>query len=121
MVAKFAIHRLNTKVGASTNTFDFWFLAPPDAYTGIATECGITKINETDIGNLMPLCKVEALLKSKASVRRKLRIKVGTKFKYKSVVVAASKVATFDDDILGKTVGGGTVETVVTPLNASYS
>ena len=119
-MAKFVRYRLTSKVGASTQAYDFWFLAPPGSYAGIATDAGVTEINDTDIGNVMPLCKVEALLKSSAALRRKLRIKVGTRYKYKSVIVAADKAEAFNAGVLNKTVAGGNVESVVNPLNASF-
>lgn len=122
-MAKFTRFRLSSKVGASTQAYDFFFLAPVGTYTGLApADCGITAVpaEAANIGHIMPLCKTEALLHSAAAVRRKLRIKIGTKYKYKSVVIAQDKADTFNQAILGKTVAGGEVESVVTPLSASY-
>lgn len=123
-MAKFARFRLTGKVGNSTTAYDFFFLAPVGTYEGLAAaDCGVAAVpaDPANIGNIMPLCKTEALLQSAAAVRRKLRIKVGTRYKYKSVVVAQEKADAFNQAVLGKTVAGGTVESVVTPLSASYS
>lgn len=123
-MAKFTRFRLTGKVGTSTQAYDFYFLAPVGTYDGLtAADCGVTPVpnDPANIGNIMPLCKTEALLQSAAAVRRKLRIKVGTRYKYKSVVVAQEKADAFSQAVLGKTIAGGNVETVVTPLSASYS
>ncbi|MGL6343365.1 MAG: hypothetical protein ACRC80_30025 [Waterburya sp.] len=104
--------------------YDFYFLAPVDTYNGLtAADCGVTAVpnDPANIGNIMPLCKTEALLQSAAAARRKLRIKVGTRYKYKSLIVAQEKADTFNQAVLGKDIAGGKVETVVTPLSASYS
>ena len=118
---KFVVHRLNSKINNSANTYDFWFLAPPGSYQGISTECGVVEINEGDVGNYAPLCKVEELLKSSVAVRRKLRVRqAGGKAKYKDVVVSADKAAAFDGAVVGSVTNLGTVEAVVEPLRATF-
>ena len=121
-MARFVRHRVTGKVNNSTNNYDFWFLAPPDGYAGINTACGVTQISDTDVGNYMPLCKVEELLKSAAAVRRKLLLtKANAPSKYKTVVVATEKAAGFETDVVGKAVGDGyAVARVVESLDATY-
>lgn len=121
-MARFVRHRVTGKVNNSTNNYDFWFLAPPDGYAGINTACGVTQISDTDVGNYMPLCKVEELLKSAAAVRRKLRLtKDNAPTKYKQVVVAADNAATFETAVLDASVEDGyKVAGVVESLDATF-
>ncbi|NJO98671.1 MAG: hypothetical protein HC764_23935 [Pleurocapsa sp. CRU_1_2] len=122
-MAKFVRFRLSGKVGSSTAAYDFFFQAPPDSYAQLpAAESGVTEVpaDAGNIGHVMPLVKTEALLRSAAAARFKLRIKVGTKTKIKSVIVAQEKADTFKEWAMGKTVAGGTVVSVSTPLSASY-
>lgn len=59
---RFVRHRITSKIGESTESYDYIFLAPPGSYTGIAGAAisGVTEITtDTDIANQMPLVKVE--------------------------------------------------------------
>ena len=121
---RFALHRITGKIGASTAAYDFYFLAPPGSYTGIAgaTLTGVTEVtSDDDIGHIMPLCKVEELLKSAAAVRRKLRVKeAGKKATYKTIVVATEKANGFEEAAINKVTDKGKVEAVVESLDAIY-
>lgn len=121
-MAQFVRHRITAPAGESGNSYDFWFLAPQGAYQGIGASCGVAEItSDTDVGNQMPITKVEELLKSVIAVRRKLRVDAGGgRTKYKDVVVATNKAAGFETDVVGKTTNLGTVTGVVEPLSATF-
>lgn len=121
-MARFVLHRITGKIGGSTQAYDYYFLAPPGSYTGIAAACGVAEITKADdIGYSMPLVKVEALLKSAAAVRRKLRVTAsGGRTKYKTVIVAQEKAATFETAVRGKDTDKGKVAGVIESLDATF-
>ena len=122
---RFAIHRIAGTVPNSTTEYDFFFLAPPGSYDGISGKdlSGVTEVTSPDdVGRNLPITKVEALLRSSLATRRKLRIETpaGQPPKYKTVIVAQSKVANFETAVIGKTSDKGKVLGVVESLDAIY-
>ena len=121
---RFVRHRITSKIGNSTGTYDYVFLAPPGSYDGIegAAITGVVEItNSDDITNQMPLVKVEELLQSAVAVRRKLRVKdAAGKSRYKDVVVAQDIAGEFETNVQGKPTDKGVVQGVVEPLRATF-
>lgn len=118
MVAKFKKHRVTYTIG--TTPYNFYFLAPPDHYTGIEADAGITPVDSAANDAAMPICKLEDLLQSPVMVRRTVRYLVGTKTKYAKVAIAASKSGTFDGEAVEKSYKGGKIKAVVEPLDATF-
>ncbi|MBW4533655.1 MAG: hypothetical protein KME09_06920 [Pleurocapsa minor HA4230-MV1] len=118
MVARFKKFKLTATIDGQT--YETYFLAPPDHYAGIATDAGVEAVDPDTIEINMPVTKVEEILKSPLGTRKRVKVKVGTKHKVVNVVVSASKTLTFDDDVLGTTYKGGEIDGISEPRTASF-
>ena len=111
MPAKFAKHLLNYTDGP--DTYSFFFLAPPNHYTGIEAACGVSKLpDESDLLD-MPVTKTEELTISPIATRKTLRVKEANKLKYVDIVVASTAAITVTKELVGKAYKGGTIERVL--------
>lgn len=119
MTNKFQKYGLDYSDG--TNTFTFFFLAPPDQYDGIDVECGVTKIEEENDLADMPNTKVEEILLSPVGTRKRLKVGITNgKTKYVNIVISSNKIVGLDDTLKGKNYKGGTIERVLDPRSASF-
>lgn len=112
-------------------TKDYYFQAPENHYVNgavTAANTGVVLATDDEV-RLMPLIKVEALLKSSVATRRRLSIRIGTgpTAKRRSVdfVIASNKVDEFETLNAGAytTFNGqaATILGVVEPLRATFS
>jgi hypothetical protein len=119
MVARFKKFKLEATVDGKL--YETYFLAPPDHYTGIATDAGVEEADTGTIEINMPVTKVEEILKSPLGTRKKVKVKLASgKHKTVAVLVSASKALTFEDSALGNTYKGGTIDGIIDPRSASY-
>lgn len=112
-------YRLDTVAGADNLTF--FFRAPDEHYQGaIAAACGVTQLADNDPLADMPLTKTEELTGSPVAVRKTLRLNAGNGVKkYSSIVVAADKAPTIDQDLVGVRHKLGVIERVLDPRKAT--
>ena len=113
-MARFAKYQLDYGVeGAATYTF--FFLAPPDHYTGIETETGISKVTEESGLLDMPVTKTGELSISPVASRKTLRVNneaSGTN-KYVDILINAAKANTAQNTLVGKNYKGGLIKRVL--------
>ena len=103
-----------------TNTYSFFFLAPPDHYEGIEVETGVTKLPENSELQDMPVTNTDELALSPVASRKSLRSRQSNgKNKYHSILVSTTKLSTVDSDLTGKLYKGGTITRVMDSRKAT--
>lgn len=113
-MARFQKHELSF-TDTDGAAYSFFFLAPPDHYTGIETATGVEPIPDGDKRLDMPITKVEELMISPVAYKKVLRVFNSTtnKSKYVDILVEANKVLSVQTDLVGKTYKGGTIQRVL--------
>lgn len=118
-MAKFLVkHKVSFGTGANARTF--YFVAPPDHYTGIAAAAGITKVPDNDDEQKFPVCTLGELLLSPVMTRRVIKYTKAGRTRYAKVAIASTKAATFENDLGTGAYKGGQITGVHEPLDATF-
>lgn len=118
-MAKFLVkHKVSFGAGPASKTF--YFMAPPEHYTGIAAQAGVTKVPDNDDEQNMPVCTLGELLLSPVMTRRVIKYKKAGRSHYAKVAIASTKAATFENDLGTGAYKGGTITGVHEPLDATF-
>lgn len=82
----------------------------PDIYGSIATIVGVTKL--TGDTKLSVLCEVDDLKQSGVAMTLSARIQEGTEIKTKKILCSMKLASAAVGQLVGKTVGNGTIKSV---------